>query len=395
MVASDYILDGKPHGEIADEFANTNYDSGLWRPYRDKNGNKCVTVNVGEQYDSKTGKDVTQFEKMTFNEAARRGYDAPTLHLQNAAILRKNDWIKIDRAVLKSARPRLRAWSDLAAANTYRLDGMSKQILEHETVNDPGEAIVSMKVVAESRRDAPLFQLEGLPLPITQSQFFYDERELSISRASGASLSTVSAEASARRVAETVEKMTIGIAGTFSFGTSANYSRAPTIYGYTTHPSRNTAIMTAPTGANSGTTVSEALAMRSTLYADGFFGPFVIYNGTDWDQYLDDDHFRYVTQGGAAPSSTLRRRLTEIEDIQAVKRLDYLTPTNTGGTFDFIMVSLGDPETAPAVVGMPLRTIQWVSHGGGQINFRVMTISVPQVRADYAGNSGVNHGQET
>ncbi len=395
MVASDFILNGTPHGDFATEFAETNYDSGLWRPYRDRNGNKCVTINVGRQYSAKLGRDVMQHEKMTFREALSRGYEAPTLYLTNATLLRKDDWIKLDRMVVKVARVRLRAWSDLAASNTFTLDGMTKQVLEHETMSDPGEAKLSMTSVTESRRDTPEFQLEGVPLPFTQVPFWYDERELRISRASGASLSMLSAEASARRVAETIEKLTIGIAGTLTFGTTGNYSRASTIYGYTTHPSRNTAVMSAPTGSNSGTTVSEVLAMRSTLYGVGHTGPFVIYNGTDWDRYLDDDHFRFVTQGGAAPLSTLRRRLVEIEDIRAVRRLDFLTPANTGGTFDFIMVALGNAEVARAVIGMPLRTIQWPSHGGAQLNFKVMAIMVPQIRSDHDGNSGINHGQTT
>jgi hypothetical protein len=167
------------------------------------------------------------------------------------------------------------------------------------------------------------------------------------------------------------------------------------VYGYTNHPARNTVTLTAPTGANSGTTVSEVLAMRSTLYADGFFGPFVCYNGTDWDTYLDDDHFRYVTQGGAAPITTLRRRLEAIEDIAAIRRADYLQPVLTGGTFDFVMVSLSNAEVARAVIGMPLKLIQWPSYGGARINFKVTTIMVPQIRADYNKQSGINHGQVT
>jgi hypothetical protein len=390
------IVDGMPQGDLAMEFAESGYNSGLYQPYRDRHGNKCVTLNVGSHYDPKLGKDAPTFEKMTFNEAKFRGYDAPTLYLTNATILRKNEWIMFDRAVVQTARPRLRVWSDLAAAETYSMDGMSNKMLEHETINDPGEALVDMNGLSDGRSDAILYQLEGMPLPFTYQNFWFSERDLATSRKSGQSLSTLQAKVAARRVSELIEKTTLGVVTGLTYGTAANYGRAPTVFGYTNHPARNiNASLTVPTGANSATTVTEVLAMRSVLYADNFFGPFIVYNGTDWDRYLDDDHFRYVTSGGAAPTTTLRNRLRQIEDIADVKRADYLNPALTSGTFDLIMVALSRPEVARAVIGMPIRILQWPSRGGMQLNFKVIGIMAPQIRADQSGNCGVNHGSAT
>jgi hypothetical protein len=392
---TDFVLDGSPHGDVANQLADSGYNTGLYRPYLNRQGVKCVTLNMGKHYNSKTGKDEDVYEEMTLNRAKFLGFDAPTLSVSNATILRKDEWIMFDRVVVKHARSRLRVWSDLAAANTFSLDGMSSEILEHETINDPGEARVDMDGMSEGRVDAPLYQLEGLPLPITSSNFWFSQRKLSISRKLGRPLNTEMAGIAGRRVAETVEKTTLGTLTGITYGTTANYGRAPTVYGYTSHPARNTASITTPTGSNSGTTVSEILAMRTTLYNDGFFGPFMVYNGTDWDRYLDDDHFRFVTEGGAAPITTLRNRLRTIDDIQDVKRADFLSPANTGGTFDLIMVGMNNPEVARAVIGMPIRTLQWPSQGGLRLNFKVMTIMVPQIRADFSGNSGINHASVT
>ena len=393
---TDYFLDGVPNGDVANQFMeDVNGDWGLLRPYIDRNGNKCVTVNRGMQYDPKQGKDVLTYEKMTFNGARQAGYDSPTLYQTNATILRKNEWIMFDRVVVQHSRPRLRIWSDLVAANTYTLDGMSSEILEHETISDPGEAKVDMDGMSEGRTDIPLHQLEGLPLPITHSDFWFSARKLSISRKLGKPLNTLMASISARRVSETIEKTTLGVVSGITFGTAANYSNASQVTGYLSHEDINSASLTTPTGSNSSTTVGEILAMRTTLYDDGFFGPFVIYNGTDWDVYLDNDHYVLATSGAAAPSRTLRQRLVEIEDIKAVRRSDYLTPTNTGGTFDLVMVALGNPEVARAVIGMPMRVVQWPSQGGMRLNFKVMTIMVPQIRSDYSGNSGINSGSVT
>lgn len=393
---TDFVLDGKPHGDVASQLAETGYNSGVYRPYVDENGNRCVDVNVGMQYDPTKGKMVSTAEKMTFNEARRRGFSAPTLdNVSNTLVLRKDEWIMFDSKVVKVARQRLRAWADLAAQNTFTLNGMASEILEWETMSDPGEARVDMDGMTEGRRDVPIWQLEGLPLPITQSDFWFSERKLAISRTKGQPLNTLMAETAGRRVAESVEKVTLGVTTGITHGTSTRRLRAPTIYGYTSHPDRNTKTVTTPTGSNSATTVSEVLAMRSVLYADGFHGPFVIYNGTDWDEFLDDDHFRYVTSGGAAPITTLRERLMRIRDVADVRRADYLSPANTGGTFDLIMVSLSNAEVARAVVGMPLKTIQWPTQGGMRMNFKVMAIMVPQIRSDFTGQSGIMHGQVT
>ena len=48
-------------------------------------------------------------------------------------------------------------------------------------------------------------------------------------------------------------------------------------------------------------------------------------------------------------------------------------------------------DVARAVVGMDITTVQWESKGGMQLNFKVMCINVPQIRADFYGNCGILH----
>jgi hypothetical protein len=139
--------------------------------------------------------------------------------------------------------------------------------------------------------------------------------------------------------------------------------------------------MNAPTGSNGTTILSDWLALRDALYDANFFGPFMVYTSKDWDQYLDN---LFSTTEPIA--GTLRKRLLEIDGISGIRRLDYLTDT-----FTVIMVQM-TPEVARAVVGMDITTVQWESKGGMQINFKVMAIMVPQLRADYNGNCGIAHG---
>ena len=49
-------------------------------------------------------------------------------------------------------------------------------------------------------------------------------------------------------------------------------------------------------------------------------------------------------------------------------------------------------DVVRAVKGMQITTVQWESHGGMMLNFKVMCIMVPQIRADHNGNTGLVHG---
>ena len=265
-------------------------------------------------------------------------------------------------------------------------DGMSKTILEHETMSDPGEAMVDMDGVTEGRVDEPRYQLEGLPLPITHSSFWFGKRRLAVSRNTGTPLDTTMAEACGRRVAEMVEKTLIGTVTGLTFGTAANYSNSPRVWGYTNFIDRNTKTdLTTPTGSNPNATVADVLAMRDSLYDDNFFGPYMLYHSTDWDQYLDNDYYVLTTSGATAPTKTLRNRLREIEGIQDVRRLDFLT-----NTFTLLLVQMTS-DVVQAVNGMDISTIQWETQGGMKLHFKVMCIHVPRIRSDYDGRCGILH----
>ena len=189
-------------------------------------------------------------------------------------------------------------------------------------------------------------------------------------------------EASGRRVAETIEKTTIGIQTGVTYGTAADYGRAPTVFGYTNFPDRSTKTdMTAPTGANGPTILTDWLALRDGLYDDNFYGPYMAYTSADYDEFLDN--LFSTTEPSAG---TLRSRLLEIDGIQGIRRLDYLTDT-----FTVILVQMTS-DVARAIDGMPITTVQWESQGGMRLNFKVMAIQVPQLRADYSSQSGIAHG---
>ena len=373
FVCNDYILNGQGHGEFGQALDQVRYDPGLLRPYVDEQGRSCVTMNV-------RGKP----QQFTVNELISRGIQSPVF---NATSLRKDEWIRMDQVVLRAVRERLRAWADLAAANSFGgFDGMSKMVLEHETMSDPGEALVDMDGITEGRTDSPLYQLQGLPLPITHSSFWFSARRLAVSRNTGTPLDTTMAEACGRRVAEMIERTTIGSVTGVTYGNASQYGRTPTVYGYTNFPARITKTdLTTPTGSNPDATVADVLDMRDSMYDQGFYGPFMLYTSRDWDKYLDNDYYVLTTSGATAPSKTLRTRLREIEGVQDIRRLDFFN-----STFSMVMVQMTS-DVARAVIGLNPTTVQWETKGGSQVHFRVMAIMVPQLRADYNDKCGVLH----
>lgn len=384
---TDFVMNGQASGEFASALQGVRYDPGLLRPYIDRDGKKYCTVNTGRTvYNPKTGKDEATYAKVAIKDLMAQDVQSPVF---NATSMRKESWIELDRVVLKAARLRLRAWSDLMAANSFGgFDGMSKLVLEHETMSDPGEAVVDMDGLTDGRNDAPRFQLQGLPLPITHSDFWFSRRKLAVSQSSGTPLDTTMAEAAGRRVAELVERTLIGVNAGLTYGGNSSqvggYGRNSSVYGYTNFPNRLTyTSLATPTGSNPDATVGNVLNMRELLYANRFYGPFMIYTSSDWDLYLDND---YARLGGNNASMTLRQRLEGIDGIQGIKRLDFLT--NATNPFTMIMVQM-TPDVARAVNGMNMTTVQWESQGGMRLNFKVMAIWVPQIRADFNGNAGI------
>ena len=226
-------------------------------------------------------------------------------------------------------------------------------------------------------------------------------------------------EAAGRRVAESIEKTTIGVNTGLAYGGNSTqvggYGRTSQVYGYVNFPPRLTKTnLTIPTGSNASATINDVLGMRNSLYANKFYGPFMLYHSNDWDTFLDND---YILTGGNVATQTLRERLKAIEGISDVRRLDFLfsvvpstnvaagqgSPnvlgvnyTGPGGEgvrtsgypFTLLMVQM-TPDVARAVNGMDITTVQWESIGGLRLNFKVMAIQVPQLRADFYNNCGI------
>jgi len=344
----NFVLNGQATGDVAGTLMQHNFDAGALRPYVGEDGRSRITVNHG-------------------------GRNASIVTNANAT-LRKDEWIQLDTAVVKAAKPRLAVVGRLRAAGlAYTIpNGMGKTSLEHETQSDIGDATVSMDGLREGDRSRPHYALSSLPLPIIHKDFSFSARQIMASRNGGSPLDTTMAELAARRVAEEAEKLTLGVS------TGINYGGGQ-VYGFTNFPSRLTKTITTPTSSNHATTVSEVLAMIKQAMDAGYYGPYDLWYSPAWHGFMNED---YSTAKG---DNTLRERLLKIENIEGVLPADYLTGTT-------LVLVQRTPDVARMVVGMDITTVQWETQGGMMLNFKVMAILVPQMRADFSGNCGIVHG---
>jgi hypothetical protein len=361
-----FMSQGDIPSGVVQNLLDHNGDIGCLRPWRSKNPDdkrSYITVNSGRT--DASGKPI--FNNIVTN--------AP-------ALLRKDEWIYLDEQLIRVAKQRLRAWKDLMV-NGLRHgipNGMAKTVFQYQNVSDVSAATISMDGMRVSERDRPVFDLLNLPLPIAHKDFSFPARELMASRTTSnfmtggaaAALDLSTAMLAARRVAESIEGLLLGTLAAYTFG-------GGTVYGYTNFPPRGTKTMTAPTGTNAGTTLAEVLNMRTLSQQMYHFGPWMLYTSLDWDQYLDND---YILTGGNVATQTLRQRLAKIDGVMGVMTVDYL-PAGT------MVLAEMNPEVVRGIVGLDMTTVSWETHGGMQMNFKVLCIMVPQLRADQNGNTGI------
>jgi hypothetical protein len=352
----DYIGPEGAQGDVAGR-VSSGLDVNRMRPFIDpSSGKPFITVH--------TGGDPNKPENYSVRPV-------------NNATLRRDEWKRLDDAVMKVAEERLRGVADLKNRGlTYNVpNGMGTTVLEYHDVSDALSATMTMDGINRGQNDRPEYTTNYLPLPIVHADYEINQRVLTASRNMGNPLDTTLAERASRRVNEFLEDM-LFTDTTYSFG-------GGTIYSYLNHPSRNTAGFQNAAWTNSGTTaqdiVQDVLNMKQTSIEANHFGPWALYVPTGYETLLDDD---YDTSGQS--TQTIRQRIQAIDGINTIMVIDKL-PADT-----VVLVEMTS-EVVRWVNGMALQNVEWSSEGGMITNYKVMTIQVPQIRADQEGQSGVVH----
>ena len=334
-------------------------DPGILRPYRI--GDKCYVTLTNKD----TGK--PEHHQVPFNTAT----------------LPHEVWLQIDQTVTRAMRKRLKAVADLVGQNlTYNIpNGFGITGLMTQTASRIGTAKVGMDPTEKGPSDLPVVSQRLIPLPCIWSDIQIGARVLATSRRGGLPLDMATSEDSAFACAETAEQMLIGNGVPDKY----KYIEGAVIYGYTDFPSRVTFSITAPdsSGWVGSTLLSELLAARQGLINKKKYGPYAIYLSPAWSKYLDGDY--NSTTSGQTTTITIRERILKVGGFSEIRELDYLTG------WDILIVQM-ETDTVREIIGMPWTTVQWEEQGGQVLNYKIMGIYVPDIRADYDGNCGVAHG---
>lgn len=295
--------------------------------------------------------------------------------LRTNTSLRKDEWIDFDEALIEEVTQRMIGVDDLMSRGlVYNVaNGMGSTTVEWETVDETREAEVNMDGIARAQSDRLDFTLNSLPLPIIHRDFYINSRFLEASRTRGEALDTTNMRIAARKVAERVEQIL--------FNGITNYVFAGgQIFGYTTAPDRNTVTLGTSwtnSGVDGEAILTQVLSMIDAAHADRMFGPYIIYVPTAyWVKLLED--FK------ANSDKSIMTRLMEIPTLLDIKVADFLTVDN-------VLLIQMTRDVVDMVVGMQPTTVQWETQGGFLLNFKVLTIMIPRMKATDAGRSGIVH----
>jgi len=296
-----------------------------------------------------------------------------TSALRTLGVLRKDEWIQFDEALVQIARQRLVGVGDLLNAG-LRFDianALGTTRLEWERISDMEPAELSMSGVKEGEVDRVTFDLQSIPLPIIHKDFNLNIRALEASRKLGQPLDTTQVTLSTRLVTEKIEDIL------FNGATIA--STNGTIFGYLNAPDRNTGALTKAwnTPATGAEILTDVIAMTDDLRAANMFGPYGIYVPLNYWGTLQDDH-------KANSDRSILERILALVDISFVRPSSNISGNNV------IMVQLS-PDVVQEVVGMEPTVLEWEGHGGMVSHFKVMAIMIPRVRSDLALQSGIAH----
>jgi uncharacterized linocin/CFP29 family protein len=287
--------------------------------------------------------------------------------------LRKDQWKQMSDQVVKIATERLVGIGDLARAG---LDipienGLGTTIYEYEDESDMNPAILSMDGLVKGQNDTLEYTLKGLPLPIVHKDFQIGIRKLEASRRGASPLDFTQAQIASRKVAEKIEDILFNGASAYTFGTY-------TIRGYTDATTRNTGSLTAAWDSATGAQIlGDVQSMIQSAFDDLHYGPFMLYVPGGYMTALGDDY-------KAESDKTIRQRLMDLEGIRGIRVSQKLAA-------DQVVLVEMQAETVQVVNAMPVTVVQWETHGGMLLNFKVMAIMIPLIRADQEGRSGLQH----
>lgn len=287
------------------------------------------------------------------------------------SLLRADEWRALDAEVIASARTRLPGIQLMKSRGLVKpLPSFGILTSQWSRTSEMAAASVDMTGQGRPQRDRVIHSIAGVPVPIIWKDFVIPVRELEAARLMGTGLDTEHATEAARVVAEAAE-------GLRTNGDSSVVFDGNTLYGLTTHPSRNTGSATGDWGTISNILPTVA-SMIALAVGDRYFGPYILEIAAT--QYTEANTSVYSDGSG----QTALTRIKQIEGIQDVIPSDTLADGSA-------VLYQGSKDVIDWAEHQDITVVEWMTPDGMNAEFRVMMVATPRVKADYSGRSGVVH----
>jgi len=298
----------------------------------------------------------------------------PHVGIHHNALLRKDEWLELDKVVLETAKTELNGVQDLIGRGlTKKLGGLGSKVSAFEQIGEMTAANVTMSVDVRGEKDRLEYTQVNVPVPVIYKEFSFDLRDLESARQSGDPLETDHIAAATRVVTETMETML--------FSGHTKQLAGYTIQGYTNATNRIQTTAAGLGGGDFGTAGNGYKCMTgalTALRAIGFRGPFMVYvASTQYGQLLN----LIDPTNARSEVSVIKQNIPEIIDVKPSYEL-------TDGHFVMVQMTSNVVDLA---IGMSLAPITWAEMGGMITDYRVMTALVPRIKYDANSNCGVLH----
>lgn len=304
----------------------------------------------------------------TIGRWAKSGFNARVLRTNT--LLMKDDWTYLDDRVVEVSSTILNGIADLNAMGlSFGNGGIGTMISQYQSGSAMRAATITMDPRVDAERDRRNYPLVSVPVPLIMCPFELNIRELAAGRQHGHQLDVSHIEDATRSVTEGMESLL--------FLGSALVVQGTTIYGYTTHTSRNTG--NGSSWATSTNIYPNVLTMLAGLKGDGYAtGPYRL--------YLHPTQFQQALALNANTSTTIMQTIQSLPGFGpgSVKEAGTLTAGQA------VMVHM-TRNVVDLSVGQDITVVEWLEKGGMASDFIVMACMVPRVKSTADGKSGIYH----
>lgn len=285
------------------------------------------------------------------------------------ALLNREEWERLDAAIIARAKQKLNVWGDVLAAGLRTGGSLAEWYSSWRVASEVTAANVTMDFETQVDEDRVDKKTYGVPVPLISKAFSIGRRELLTARANGTDIEMVEAMAATDAVTEMAEKILVD-------GETSIVIQGSSISGLRTLSARHTASASGDFGTLSNV-YSTFTALISSMAGYRYWGPFNVYMArVQYFEMLD-----YYTDG------TGDRGLDRVQALPQISKVDY-NDLMTAGQFVAVQMTSDVLDIREA---MPLQVMRWDHPSGQRAFFVVVYAAVPRLKTDYAGQAGIAH----